>query len=131
VKLQFRPTFAQFSRFAWLGSFALLGFTLIRLAPSPGLASRFASLDLLPDDYQFAQPSQYYRLQVLSARQLSFAIFLRSLALIGKFPLLICFVPFDPCPALGNFFKLILVIFVGRNTSTVATTYAATRNHQQ
>jgi hypothetical protein len=75
--------------------------------------------------------NHYYRSQVLSARQLSFAIFLRSLALIGKFPLLICFAPFDPCPALGNFFKQILVIFVGRNTSAVATTHTATRNHQQ
>jgi len=35
VKLQSRPAFAQFSRFAWLGSSALIGFTLIHLAPSP------------------------------------------------------------------------------------------------
>jgi len=72
--------------------------------------------------------NHYYRSPVLSARQLSFAIFLRSLAWIGKFPLLICFAPFDPCPALGNFFTWILVIHVGRNTSTVATTHTATRN---
>jgi len=74
-----------------------------------------------------------YRSQVLSARQLSFAIFLRSLAWIGIFPLLIRFAPLDPCPgpALGNFFKRILVIFVGRNTSAVATKHTATRNHQQ
>jgi len=69
--------------------------------------------------------------QVLSAWQLSFAIFLRSLAWIGKFSLLICFAPLDPCPALCNFFKRILVIFVGRNTSAVATTHTTTRNHQQ
>jgi len=75
--------------------------------------------------------NHYYHLQVLSARQLSFAIFLRSLAWIGKFPLLIRFAPLDPCPALGNFFKRLLVIFVGRNTSAVATTHTATRNHQQ
>jgi len=47
--------------------------------------------------------NHYYRSQVLSARQLSFAIFLRSLAWIGKFPLFIRFAPLDPCPALGNF----------------------------
>ena len=40
VKLQSRPTFAQFSRFAWLGRYALLGFTLDPLgtfAPLAGL----------------------------------------------------------------------------------------------
>ena len=69
--------------------------------------------------------NHYYCSQVLSARQLSFSL----LAWIGKFPLLICFAPFDPCPAaLGNFFTRILVIFVGRNTSAVATTRTATRN---
>jgi len=72
--------------------------------------------------------NHYYRSQVLSARQLSFAIFLRSFTWIGKFPLLICFAPFDPCFALGNFFTRILVIFVGRNTSVVTTTHTATRN---
>jgi len=40
--------------------------------------------------------NHYYRSQVLSVRQLSFAIFLRSLAWIGKFPLLICFAPLTP-----------------------------------
>jgi len=73
--------------------------------------------------------NHYYRSQVLSARQISFTIFLRSW--IGKFPLLIRFAPLDPCPALGNFFKQILVIFVGRNTSAVATTHTGTHNHQQ
>jgi len=56
-----------------------------------------------------------------------------SAAWIGTFPPLISFAPLDPCPALGNFFKRLLVIFVGRtrNTSVVATTHTATRNHQQ
>jgi len=54
----------------------------------------------------------------------------RTAAWIGKFPPLIRFAPLDPCPALGNFFKRLLVIFVGRNTSAVTTTHAATRNHQ-
>jgi len=55
----------------------------------------------------------------------------RTAAWIGKFPPPISFAPLDPCPALGNFFKRFLVIFVGRNTSAVATTHTATRNHQQ
>jgi len=75
--------------------------------------------------------NHYYRSQVLSARQLGLAIFLRSLAWIGKFPALISFAPLDPCPALGKFFKRLLVIFVERNASAVATTHTATHNHQQ
>ena len=52
-------------------------------------------------------------------------------AWFGNFLPLVRFAPLGPCPVLGNFFKQILVIFVGRNTSTVATTHTATRNHQQ
>jgi len=37
----------------------------------------------------------------------------RTAAWIGKFPQLIRFDPLDPCPALGNFFKRLFVIFVG------------------
>jgi len=64
----------------------------------------------------------------------------RTAAWIGKFPPLIRFAPLDPCPALGNFFKRLLVILmmiafiitvVRRNTSAVATTHTATRNYQQ
>jgi len=56
---------------------------------------------------------------------------LRTAAWFGKFPPLISFAPLDPCPALGNFFKRLLVLFVGRNTSAVATIHTATCNHQQ
>jgi len=79
-----------------LGTFALLA-GLHRLVSCPTTVSSH---------------NHYYRSQVLSARQLSFAIFLRSFAWIGKFSLLIRFAPLDPCPALDNFFKQILVIFV-------------------
>jgi len=55
----------------------------------------------------------------------------RTSAWIGKFPPLIRFAPLDPCPALSNFFKWLLVKFVERNTSTVATKHTATHNHPQ
>ena len=40
----------------------------------------------------------------------------RTAAWLGNFPPLISFAPLDPCPALVNFLKRLLVIFVGRNT---------------
>jgi len=166
-------------------------------------AGRFALFDLLPDDYQFAQPllplasslglatrfdnslplvrfaplgpcpvlcnllrSLWYSLNKLRYQQCStlsvfyldllalciapcslYVCFLVSTVLwfslvlclaesrtagwIGKFPPLFSFAPLDPCPALSNFFKRLLVIFVGRNTSAVATTHTATRNYHQ
>jgi len=98
-----RTTFAQFGRFAWpgLGSSSLFGITLIHLAPSPRW--QVYTLDLLPDDYQFAQPL------------LPFASSLDPAARFGNFPPLVRVAPLDPCPVLCNLLRL-LVIFVAKNT---------------
>jgi len=101
-------------RLAWF-CFDLLG----TFAPLAGLHR------LISCPTTISSRNHYYRSQVLSAWQLSFAIFLRSLVWTGKFPLFIFFAPFDLCAALGNFFTRILVIFVGMNTSAVATTHTA------
>ena len=101
VKLQSRTTFAQFGRFAWLGSSALLGFTLIHLAPSPRwqVCTAWSPARWL----QFTQPL------------LPFASSLGLAARFGSFPPLVRFDPLGPCPVLCNLLRL-LVIFVEENT---------------
>jgi len=192
-------------RQVWLGSAAPTCLVLLWSTWHLSPAGRFAPLDLLPDDYQFAQPllplasslspaarfgnflcsldllswtpvlcsatcygslsyslkQKWYQqcsalsvfyLDLLALRLAPCSLYVcflvstvlwfslvlclaesLSAAWIGTFPPLISFAPLDPCPALGNFFKRLLVIFVGRtrNTSVVATTHTATRNHQQ
>ena len=107
VKLQSRTTFAQFGRFAWLGSSALLGSTFIHHQCTWHLrpAGRFAPLDLLPTDYQFAQPL------------LPLASSLGPAARFGNFPPLVWFAPLGPCPVLCNLLRL-LVIFVEKKYGT-------------
>ena len=80
AKLQSRPTFAQFSRFAWLGSSALLGFTLILLAPSP--CWQVCTAQLISCPTTISSHNHYFCSQVLSAWQLGLVIFLRSLGLL-------------------------------------------------
>jgi len=99
----------------------------LRLADPLGTFAPLAGLHrLISCPTTISSHNHYYRSQVLSARQLGLAIFLCSLTWIGRFPPLISFAPLDPCPALGNFFTRLFVIFVGRNTSAVATTHTAT-----
>jgi len=86
VKLQSRTTFAQFGRFAWLGSSILLGSTQVdplgTFAPLAGLHR------LISCPTTISSHKHDYRSQVLSAQQLGLAIFLRSLSLLRLAPVL-------------------------------------------
>ena len=97
VKPQSRTDFSQFGRFAWLGSSALLGSTLIHLAPSFRWQVCCA---WSPVRWLSVSTTIFTTRQLLSARFGNFAPLW-----VGNFPPPISFAPLDPCPVLGNFFK--------------------------